>query len=113
MRSDAAAFALEETRLRRFEAQLANCKMVAPQSGMVVYANDRNGRFGQSQAAVEEGERLLAAARGQIDQERNQARESLRGEVAVLALSGAEQILMREVDAEAHREVLDKLVAEI
>ncbi len=65
------------------------------------------------QAAVEEGERLLAAARGQIDQERNQARESLRGEVAVLALSGAEQILMREVDAEAHREVLDKLVAEI
>ena len=65
------------------------------------------------QAAIEEGNRLLAAARGQIDTERNEARESLRNEVAVLALSGAEQILMREVDADAHREVLDKLIAEI
>lgn len=64
-------------------------------------------------AAVEEGDRLLVAARGRIDQERNEARESLRNEVAVLALSGAEQILMREVDANAHREVLDKLTAEI
>jgi len=65
------------------------------------------------QAAVEEGDRLVVAARGRIDQERNEARESLRNEVAVLALSGAEQILMREVDANAHREVLDKLTAEI
>jgi len=65
------------------------------------------------QAAVEEGQRLLAAARGQIEQERNEARESLRKEVAVLALAGAEQVLMREVDANAHRQVLDKLTAEM
>jgi F-type H+-transporting ATPase subunit b len=65
------------------------------------------------QAAVEEGERLLAAARGQIGTERNEARESLRNEVAALALAGAEQVLMREVDPNAHREVLDKLIAEI
>ncbi len=65
------------------------------------------------QAASEEGERILATARGQIDQERNEARESLRKEVATLALAGAEQVLMREVDANAHREVLDKLTAEI
>jgi F-type H+-transporting ATPase subunit b len=63
--------------------------------------------------AIEEGERLLAAARGQIGQERNEARESLRKEVAVLALTGAEQVLMREIDAAAHREVLDKLTAEL
>ena len=63
--------------------------------------------------ASEEGERLLAAARSQIDQERNEARESLRGEVASLALAGAEQVLMREVDANAHRDVLDKLAAEL
>lgn len=65
------------------------------------------------QSAVEEGQRLLASARGQIDQERNEARESLRGEIAALALAGAEQVLMREVDASAHRDVLDKLSAEI
>ena len=63
--------------------------------------------------ASEEGDRLLAAARSQIDQERNEARESLRGEVASLALAGAEQVLMREVDANAHRDVLDKLTAEL
>ena len=56
---------------------------------------------------------MLAAARSQIDQERNEARESLRGEVASLALAGAEQVLMREVDANAHRDVLDKLTAEL
>ena len=65
------------------------------------------------QAASEEGERLLASARSQIDQERNEARESLRGEVASLALAGAQQVLMREVDANAHRDVLDKLIAEL
>lgn len=65
------------------------------------------------QAASEEGERLLASARGQIDTERNEARESLRKEVASLVLAGAEQVLMREIDARAHRDVLDKLIAEI
>ncbi|MEM7466031.1 MAG: F0F1 ATP synthase subunit B [Pseudomonadota bacterium] len=65
------------------------------------------------QTAVDEGDRLLAAARSQIDQERNEARESLRGEVASLALAGAEQVLMREVDSNAHRDVLDKLTAEL
>lgn len=65
------------------------------------------------QTAVDEGERLLTAARSLIDQERNEARESLRGQVASLALAGAEQVLMREVDAKAHSEVLDKLTAEL
>jgi F-type H+-transporting ATPase subunit b len=65
------------------------------------------------QTAIDEGERLLTAARSLIDQERNEARESLRGEVATLALAGAEQVLMREVDANAHRDVLDKLAAEL
>ncbi|MGH8615885.1 MAG: F0F1 ATP synthase subunit B [Gammaproteobacteria bacterium] len=60
-----------------------------------------------------EGERLLAAARAQMEQERNQARESLRREVSKLALIGAEQILMREVDAAAHSEVLEKLSAQL
>ena len=65
------------------------------------------------QLANEEGERLLAAARGHIDQERNEAREALRHEVAALAVAGAEQILMREIDAEGHSEVLSKLTAEL
>ncbi len=60
-----------------------------------------------------EGQRLLEAARGEITQEMNQAREALRGEVVRLAMTGAEQVLMREVDAAAHNEVLEKLAARL
>ncbi len=64
-------------------------------------------------SARQEGERQLAAAHAGIEQEIQQARETLRGQVATLALAGAEQILMREVDLEKHREVLDKLGARL
>ena len=60
-----------------------------------------------------EGERLKAAAHSEIEQERMQAREQLKEEVAMLALAGAEQILMREVDKKAHNEVLAKLGTEL
>ena len=43
----------------------------------------------------------------------NQAREELRASVASLAVLGASKILEKEVDAQAHKELLDKLIAEI
>jgi len=58
-----------------------------------------------------EGERLLQAARSAIEQERIMAKEQLKREVALLALDGAEQVLMREVDREAHNEILEKVAA--
>ncbi len=64
-------------------------------------------------AAREEAERIKTAAEAEIEQHRNQAREQLRGEVARLALAGTEQILLREVDENAHRDVLDKLAASL
>jgi F-type H+-transporting ATPase subunit b len=60
-----------------------------------------------------EGERQLAAARASIEQEIQQAREQLRTQVAQLALAGAEQVLMREIDAAKHKDVLDKLGARL
>ena len=65
------------------------------------------------EAALEEGARIKTAAQAEIEQEVNRARESLRKEVSGLALAGAEKILGREIDAKAHKEVLDKLVAQI
>lgn len=65
------------------------------------------------EAARQEGERQIAAARSNIEQEVHQAREELRARVAELAVTGAEQILMREIDAARHREVLDKLSARL
>ncbi len=58
-----------------------------------------------------EGDRILAAARAEIDHERQQAKVELRQEVARLAVMGAEQILRREVDQTAHKEILDRVSA--
>jgi multidrug resistance efflux pump len=57
MESEKAAFALEEGRLKRLEAQIANCVITAPADGMVVWANDPSrGRFGAQQGPqIEEG----------------------------------------------------------
>ena len=60
-----------------------------------------------------EGERIITAAHGEIEQEINRARETLRGELATLATAGAEQILGKEIDAGAHRKMLDELAAQL
>ena len=64
-------------------------------------------------AAKEEGDRQLAAAQANIDQEANRARESLREQVAALAVAGAEKILRREVNAQTHADLLGQLKAEL
>ena len=66
----------------------------------------------KSDARVE-GDKLVDAAKAEIDQQIHQAREALRGEVVALAVSGAEQVLMREVDAAAHEEALGKLAGQL
>ena len=60
-----------------------------------------------------EGERLIEKAQSEIDQEINRAREELRKEVSALALSGAEQVLGREVNRDAHTQLLDDLAAQL
>jgi len=60
-----------------------------------------------------EAERIIASAQDQIAQETQQAREALQREVGRLALAGAEQVLLREVDAVAHKAFLDKLAARL
>ena len=62
---------------------------------------------------VKERERQLAAAKAEIEQETNKAREELRGQVSAIALASAEKILKREIDGKAHEEILGKLAQEI
>ncbi|MYD44082.1 MAG: F0F1 ATP synthase subunit B [Gammaproteobacteria bacterium] len=61
----------------------------------------------------EEGERLKAAGVAEIEQESNRIRESLRGDVATLAVQGAERILESDIDSDKHRAMLEKLAAEL
>jgi len=63
--------------------------------------------------AIEEGNRQKAAALAEIESAGNRAREELRKQVSVLAVSGAEKLLKREIDANAHKALLDELAAEI
>jgi len=62
---------------------------------------------------TKERERQLSAAKAEIEQETNRAREELRGQVSAVALSGAEKILNREIDAAEHEEILGKLAQEL
>ena len=63
--------------------------------------------------AEAEKARIIAQARLDAEQEVKRARDALRGDVASLAIKGAEQILKREVDAKAHAELLDQLKAQL
>ena len=59
--------------------------------------------------AKKEGERLLLAAKAQIEQEMQQAKEGLRQQVADLALTAAEQILNAEIDKTKHQDIITKV----
>jgi len=63
--------------------------------------------------ATQEGQRLVAAAQSQIDLEANRARESLRKEVAQLAVSAASKLLEREIDPRSHADLISKFATQI
>lgn len=63
--------------------------------------------------AQTEGERIKTSAMADVDRQIAHARETLRQQVGVLAVAGAEQILKREIDARAHADVLSALAAKI
>lgn len=62
---------------------------------------------------VKERERQLSAAKAEIEQEANRAREELRGQVSAIAIASAEKILNREIDGAAHQDILGKLAQEL
>lgn len=63
--------------------------------------------------AVVEATRQKAMADAEIAASANRAREELRRQVSVLAVSGAEKLLRREIDAAAHKALLDDLAAQL
>ncbi|MEO1596630.1 MAG: F0F1 ATP synthase subunit B [Pseudomonadota bacterium] len=60
-----------------------------------------------------ERDRQLLAARAEIEQETNSAREALRNQVSAVALAGAEKILKREIDATTHESLLADMAQQI
>jgi F-type H+-transporting ATPase subunit b len=64
-------------------------------------------------AGTKERDRQLEAAKAEIEQETNRAREELRGQVSAIAVASAEKILRREIDDKQHEDILGKLASEL
>jgi F-type H+-transporting ATPase subunit b len=63
--------------------------------------------------ASEEGAKIIASAKAEAEQEAIKVRETLRDQVAALAVKGAEQILRKEVNAGVHAALLSQLKTEL
>ena len=94
-------------------AQLKEAKAQAAE--IIESAKKREAQMIEEAAdkANAEKDKILAAGHAEIESERNRAKEELRAQVAALAVVGAEKILERSIDAAAHSDILDKLVAEL
>jgi F-type H+-transporting ATPase subunit b len=66
----------------------------------------------KGEAGVEK-QRIVAAAHAEAEQERSSLRDSLRKDVAGLAVAAASKVLEREVDSKAHADLLAKLAAQL
>jgi len=64
-------------------------------------------------SASSEGARIVAAAHQQIELDTTRAKESLRREVAGIAVGAASKLLGREIDARVHADLLEQLAEQI
>ena len=81
----------------------------AEASDIINLANVRAGEMVEEAKAkaTEEAAKVKKNAEAEIEQEIASAREVLREQVSVLALSAAEQIIKSEIDASKHKAIID------
>jgi F-type H+-transporting ATPase subunit b len=112
---DAANRAARDLELAQKEAagKLREAKEQAAE--IIEQANKRANQIvdDAKETARTEGERIVAAAQGEIEQEADRAKEALRKQVSELAVAGAAKILGKSVDASAHDELLNTLAEEL
>ena len=63
--------------------------------------------------AIVEADRQKAAAFAEIDSAAHRAKEDLRKQLSALAVAGAEKLIRREIDGNAHKALLDDLAAQL
>jgi len=80
----------------------------AEASDIINLANVRAGEMveGAKGKAEEEAAKVKKGAEAEIEQEVARAREALREQVSVLALTAAEQIIKSEIDASKHKAII-------
>jgi len=98
---------------KRVESELASSRT---ESAARLADAERRGQVIVEDAkakATEEGNKIIAAAKVEAEQQSIKAREALREQVAVLAVKGDEQILRKEVNAGVHADLLGRLKTEL
>lgn len=102
--ADADARAAEEIKQARVDA-----------AAIIEKANQQAGQIVDKARvdALAEAAKQKATALADIDNMAHRARAELRGQVAGLAMAGAEKILKREINADTHKALIEQLVAEI
>lgn len=112
---DAASRATRDLELAQERAEQTLRESKEQASQILEQANKRSAQMIEEarEQARAEGELLVANARSEIEQEINRAKDELRAQVSHLAIVGAERVLEASVDEKAHRDLLDKLAAEL
>ena len=96
--------ATEELRNARESAAVARSAAERQVAKMIEDARNEGSAIVKAAREAAEAEAAVAAQR---------ARESLRDQVATLAVAGAERILRKEINAQAHAELLTQLKSEL
>ena len=93
--------------------QLKEAKRTATE--IIEQANKRKAQILDEarEDAQTERQKILSQAEAELEAERNRARDELRKQVATLALAGAEKILERSIDKDAHKDLLDNITAKL
>lgn len=102
-----------EAHLKDAEARLSEARKTAQG---VIDAATRTGevlRQELKQKAEEEAKRLTESARKEIEAERERAIQSVRSEVAGLVVAATEKVLGETLDADKHRLLIDRAIAEV
>ena len=111
---DAEAKQAEADRLlAEYRAQLASAREEA--NGIVAEAREASERLRKDlqQKAQEESNRIVEAARTEIQGERDRAARELRREVGILAVQVAERVVGASLDEDRHRELVDTYIDEL
>jgi F-type H+-transporting ATPase subunit b len=98
---------------KRMQAELAGARDEAQKR--IVEAEKRAQTIIEEakHTAAQEAARIVAGAQVDAVQQITKARDELRGQVANLAVKGAEQILKREINASVHTDLLNQLKVEL
>jgi len=107
--------AIKEQAARAEEEAKKRIEAAAKEGQEVVARAVRTGeelRQKAQQEAKPEAEALIAKARGEIQRERDEAIAEMRKELADLTILAAEKVIERELDKEAHRQLIDKVLEE-